>query len=406
MKIAIFTDVYTNGAGGIPVSIAREKRTLEAEGHLVYVFTPGVKKFREKNVFRVPSVKITRANGVPFPAPASIIVRFVLKNYPEVAKFDVIHTHWEAGCSIAGLKLGKKLGIPTVQTMHGREDSGIIASFHLGLRCLIAEVLTEVHRSAVPHRVKVKRGQGKHAKTFPQAKMWELMVAQANFADAVVCPSEHFSRKLKAYGVSRPCYVVPNGVEAELLKRVAKLRHFSPENEPLRIIFSARVAREKRLLTLLSALSMLSPDQKYELEVYGRGNELLKARQFAKIKRLKVKFYGNARRETILKALDGAHLSATVSYDYDTQGYTILEAVASGCPVLLSDPDLMESVPEGGGLVAKDASAEALAREIRRVFEEPERIEKMSRKIAHGRPEISETKQAERLVKIFRDLQA
>ena len=197
MKIAIFTDVYTNGVGGIPVSIATEKHGLEKLGHTVYVFVPSLKAFSEKNVYRVPSVKAFKVNNVPFPAPASKIVDFVLKNFPEIREFDIIHSHYEAGCSIAGLKLGKILGIPTVQTMHGREDSGIEAMFPPGVRDFVAEVLTEAHRSSISHDKVIEKYDGKHADTRPRAKMWELMVAQANFADAVVCPSAHFLKKLK-----------------------------------------------------------------------------------------------------------------------------------------------------------------------------------------------------------------
>ncbi len=404
MKIAIFTDVYTNGVGGIPVSIATEKHGLEKQGHLVYVFVPALDRFNEKNVFRVPSVNTFKVNNVPFPAPAAKIMEFILENYPEIKGFDIIHSHYEAGCSIAGLKLGKMLGIPTVQTMHGREDSGIEANFPPGIRDFVAEVLNEAHRSSISHDIKVKKFDGEYADTRPRAKMWELMIAQANFADAVVCPSMHFMKKLKEYGMTTPGFVVPNGIDDGLMKRGAKLRQFDPKNECLKIIFPSRVAKEKRLMVLLRALRMLSKKDKYELDVYGDGNESLKAESYVFKYDLNVNFHGKTPREDIIKALEKSHISATVSYDFDTQGYTVLEAVASGAAILLSDPDLRESIPKNGSIVASDPTAKALKNALERIFREPTLIEEMSKANIEGRDMVSEKHQVETLLSIYKNL--
>ena len=64
MRIAVFTDLYLEIAGGIPSSISAQKRELEKLGHEVVVFCPGFKQPEEKNVVILPTSKIN-VNGAP-----------------------------------------------------------------------------------------------------------------------------------------------------------------------------------------------------------------------------------------------------------------------------------------------------------------------------------------------------
>ena len=131
MKIAIFTDVFLDISGGIVTSIRAQKNQLEKMGHTVYLFTPAfhrsdkeINELAKKNIFIVPTCRVIRPT-IPIARRPAIIEKWVLKNFPEVLDFDVFHVHYEAGCSIAGIRLAKKNKIRLVQTMHGREDVGV-----------------------------------------------------------------------------------------------------------------------------------------------------------------------------------------------------------------------------------------------------------------------------------------
>ena len=131
MKVAFFSDCYLDLIGGIKSSIDAQKAALENDGHEVVVFSTGfprsadaLKELADQHIYQVPSCKLCFRGLTPVSRRPKIIEDWILKEHPEVKDFDVFYIHYEAGCSIAGLRLGKQLKIPTVQVMHGREDMG------------------------------------------------------------------------------------------------------------------------------------------------------------------------------------------------------------------------------------------------------------------------------------------
>ena len=217
MKIAIFSDCYLDLTGGIVSSINAQKKALENLGHEVFIFSTGYPKrsnelnrLAEQNIFQVPSCKLFFYKLTPVSRRPKIIENWLLKIFPELKSFDVFYVHYEAGCSIAALRLARKLKIPSVQVMHGREDMGETNIIPYGLRSVVAAVFLWLHNLYLPHNLVVKR-DNYLADSLAKAKMWTLMVNHANFADLVLTPSAHFRDKLKHYGVKKPIKVFPNG---------------------------------------------------------------------------------------------------------------------------------------------------------------------------------------------------
>lgn len=383
MKIAIFTDVFLEVPGGIPSSIKQEREELEKNGHLVYVFCPGFSNEGDEKIKLVPTNKIFKPNGAPLSKRPSVVEKYILENYPEIKDFNLFHVHYEMGTSLAGIRLGKKLKIPVVQTMHGREDSAAQTNLPLGFKTVGASFLNFLHKRSLPHKIKVKKDKNGVARTRARAKMFEIMVNHANAADYVLTPSKHFKQKLEKYGVEKEIYVVPNRLPERFLEKNCKPREFKA-GEELKIIFNSRVSKEKNLIMLLKALKKLDKKYKYRLEVFGDGNELSQDENFAKKNKLNVKFYGRTPREKIFPKLKAAHLSATVSYDFDTQGMTILEAAKVGVPSLIVDAELAEGLARDGLFIAEEPTAEGIYREILKIFREPGLIREKSEAILRG----------------------
>ena len=389
MKIAIFTDVFLEVPGGIPSSIKQEREALEKREDEVYIFCPGFRTEGERGVKIVPTNRFLKPNGAPLSKRPKVVAKYILENYPEIKEFDLFHVHYEMGTSLAGLKLGKELKIPVVQTMHGREDSAAQTNLPFGLKTIGASFLNFLHSRSLKHQIKVKKDKDGVAATWARAKMFEIMVNHANAADYVLTPSEHFKKKLERYGVKKKIYVVPNRLPDGFLVKKPKIKKFEA-GEELKIIFSSRVSKEKNLILLLKALKKLEEvgeNYKYKLEVFGDGNELKRDERFAKRNGLKVKFYGKTKREKIMAKLDEADLVATLSYNFDTQGLTILEASERGVPSLIVDPELAEGLPREGLLIAEEPTTEGIFRELKKIFESPEIIEKKSRVLSEKREE-------------------
>lgn len=396
MRIAIFTDLYAPwGDGGVVASIRAQKLALEELGHEVVVFCPGFDA-KEKGVVTVPSHRKLRINGAVIAKRPTKVLEFVYEQFPEFGQFDLVHVHYEASCSIAGVKIAKEFNIPLVQTMHGREDRAIEINVPHPWRFLVAWTLNHWHKKFLPHPIKIKRDRFQ-APTRTRAKMWEIMVNQAECADAVIVPSDHFARKLEHYGVSKPIAVVSNGIEAGLVDADFAVRSLQ-DGDVLRMVWNSRVSNEKRIMPFLQALTLLK--RPYILYVYGGGNALKRAQRFARRHNLKVKFYGPQKRAKIIQRMQNVHLGIMASYNFDTQGMTLLEAEATGLPVFFCDPEMIEVVPEDSYILAGGPSAVALAISLEHF--PAEKIEVMSKAMLKHRQEVLASNQIKKLLKVYR----
>lgn len=397
MKIAVFTDIYAPwGDGGVAASIKAQKDELERLGHEVVVFCPGFQA-KEKNVITVPSHKYLRINGAVIAKRPPVVEEFVLGRFPDFGEFDLVHVHYEGPCSIAGVNLAKKFNLPLVQTMHGREDMAIAINVPHPFKLLTATALDVMHGKYLPHSEKVRRDKFQ-APTRTRARMWDLMVNQADRADLVIAPSTHFARKLEHYGVSQPIWVVSNGVPADLVSLDFKERELQ-DGDVLKLVWNSRLSKEKRIMPFLRAIAQLK--RPYLVSIYGDGNQMRKAEKFAKKHRLKVKFYGRRKREQIVKKMAEAHLAVMASYNFDTQGLTLLEAEAMGLPVFFCDPEMIEVVPEGSFLLAGGPEAEAMAITLENF--PVEKVQQMSKRMMKNREQVLQPKQIGKLEKAYRE---
>lgn len=407
MKIAIFSDCYLDLSGGIVTTINAEKTALEARGHTVYVFSSAYprsaaekQKLAKNRIFPVKSCKIFGRGLTPIARRPKIIEKELEKSYPELKDFDIFYIHYEAGCSIAGLRLAKKYNIPAVQVMHGREDIGEEKLIPYGLRTFVAVMLNWFHSWYLPHETKVPR-DNYLAKTLAAAKMWALMVNHTNFADLVITPSEHFRKKLIHYGVSREIIALSHGVNDNLVAEKVLRRELKP-GEPLNIIWHSRLTEEKRILPFLKALKNVK--NPYHLDIFGSGVEEKLAKTYAKTHHLNATFHGEASFAEIWQTLKKSHLDVLVSYNYDTFGMTLIEAEAAGTPVFIVDPDMKEIVPEGSFVLADAPDSENMTNSLNKIFTQPEKIAKMSEKMLKNRENVRLSLKIDKLEQIFEKL--
>ena len=407
MKIAFFSDCYLDLTGGIRSSINAQKKALEDNGHEVYIFSTGypkskqeLKNLKNQNIFQVPSCKFFFRGLTPISRKPKIVEKWLLKNHPEIKKFDIYYIHYESGCSIAGLKLAKKFNIPSVQVMHGREDEGESNIIPFGLRSIVAFFLNLFHSWYIPSQTKIKR-DNYLANTYAKAKMWTLMVNHANYADLVLTPSEHFRKKLIHYGVKKDIKVFSSGFPDEKFPKNPPIKSLNP-NEELKIIWHSRVSAEKRMMPFLHAIREVQG--KYRLDVYGGGGDFFRARRYAKRHKLNVFFHGNTTLDKLYESIKKSHLDVLVSYNFDTFGMTLIEAESAGVPVLFCDPDMAEVVPKGSFIKSRNETPKAIADAINSLLKHPEKIEQMSQIMLKNRNGILMSNRIKDLEKIFNDI--
>ena len=409
MRIALFTDIYLDIPGGIPSSIKAQKSALQKLGHQVTIFCPGDQTNNtEKDLYIVPTHRLLRPNQAPLAKRPKKILRSIKKEYPVFSDyFDLIHVHYEASCSIAGVKLAKEYKIKLIQTMHGREDIAINANLPTPTKYLVARLLNIMHSISIGRlSSKTERLPRKDSfliKNSVYQNMWQLMVRQANLADAVISPSSHFAKNLKHYGVKKPIHVISNGVDDSYLQNLDfSIRFFQP-NEPLRIIWNSRLSKEKRILPFLQSVANSKHKDRIDLTIIGDGNQMQEAKNFAKshLQSSQIKFLGIIPHEQIFNFMQNQHISVINSYGFDTQGMTILEAVACGLPILYADPAMDEVVPEHGGLRSSNDSVAAMADTINQLFTHPTLVEEMSKNAIKAKDSVLQSTQISKLLELY-----
>ena len=428
LRIAIFTDVFLGIPGGIPSSIRAQKTALESLGHQVTIFCPGTQQDFENplsqfganhdpNIILVPTAKFL-VNGAPFSKWTKYVTRFIEQKYPNLAEtFDLFHVHYEATTSMAGLLLAKKYGIKVIQTMHGREDMAIAINVPHPFKTLAATGINLIHRTTLkPIAKKSLKPDYQNTEiknltpTIARRQMWQMMVRQANLADQVITPSAHFAKKLQLFGVTRPISVISNGIaDQEMTNFTPQVRSYQ-RSEPLRILWFSRLSKEKRILPFLESLKLaqeLEPNFRFIFTIIGDGNQMSKVQKFCKkhIDEASIKIFGTIPHQEILqKYTKDQHLSIINSYQFDTQGLTILEAAACNLPVIYADPDMSEIVPNHGGLCAKSPNPCAMTELLLKIYHQPELIQKLSQNLAASEKTYLQSQQIEKLLKLYRQL--
>ncbi|TQM25604.1 cytochrome P450 [Nocardia bhagyanarayanae] len=385
MHVALFTDFHPATLGGIQTSVNALRRGLERAGHRVTVFAAPTPESTEPDPDLVVLSALTgvRVNGFAMVLPTPDNARRIDAAFADRGPIDIVHVQTTYGVAIAGLRAARRHGIPVVQTVHSRDDAFIQHTSPAPYLSALAVRL--LHGRFVPHRKSLSHnGESRAAR-----QAWHTMVNHARAADRVIVPTEHFADRFRAHGLDRPIRVISNGIDDELLDRAraatatataddAKPRgsaaDFTPETAgPLRVLWCARLSPEKRILEAIEAVRR-TPG--CTLDVYGSGDQEAAARAAIEAGDLadRVRLHGGVPQLDCLTAMAAHDVLLFPSVGFDTQGMALLEAVAMGLPVVYCDPDLAETVPQGGGLRTRDPSVASIAAALRDLAADPAQL--------------------------------
>ncbi|HUC19993.1 MAG TPA: glycosyltransferase, partial [Candidatus Polarisedimenticolaceae bacterium] len=366
MKIAMFTDYYLPTFGGVQSSIKAQKEALETLGHQVFIYSPIHRVDGDKTIVRLPTFKFFKPDGYPVAGPAKQVIASAMREVRSRG-IDVIHVHTDMAAGVAGLTVAKELGIPAVQTMHGRED---VFANKVPFAGLVSAVIAGLHSRYIPHDgIAIAPGENL-ARSGTARRMWRLMVSHANFADHVIVPSRHFADKLQHFGVNRPLSIVSNGIEASALEQLEPIRPRSYKlGQPLKIMWCGRISPEKRPIQFLKAIKAVG--ENVQVDMYGDGSQLGRLKRFIWENQLQnmVTLHGSVDQAAVLREMTKHDLLAYTSFDFDNQPMVLLEAVATGLPVVYCDSDLSEAIPAEGSLLTNGPGPEAIAQGVQSLID-------------------------------------
>lgn len=192
--------------------------------------------------------------------------------------------------------------------------------------------------------------------------------------------------------------VIPNPIKEELPKRYeGKRRH--------EIVNFCRINAQKNLKLLIDAFEVLLNDYPdYTLRIYGRGEEKENLQKYIYEKNLNQSVFLEDFASNIHEIIRDAAMFVSTS-DYEGLSNSMLEALAIGLPCVCTDCDgggaRMIIQSEVNGLLVPKRDVQAVYSAMKRVVEEPELAEELSKNAIKIREELSVEKIVEKWEKLI-----
>ncbi len=312
MNILLISDVYFPRVNGVSTSIKTFTEQLQALGHNVHLIVPN---YGQDNRGTSDEAWITRvpARSIYFD-PEDKLMKYgeILRLLPMLItkKFDLIHIHTPFIAHYAGLKLGKLLQLPVVET------------YHTFFEDYLHHYLPWIPKMAA-------RGLARF-----------ISKKQCNQVDAIVAPSQPMLDVLRTYGIKTRTAVIATGLQASSFKaadgNAFRQKYGIALQRPM-LLYVGRVAHEKNIDFLVRVTQLLVKEMPEALLVI-TGEGPAEASLHALVKTLaiekNVQFIGYLERYTELNACYKSADVFVFASKSETQGLVLLEAMAQGTPVV------------------------------------------------------------------------
>lgn len=385
MRVLFISDVYFPRVNGVSTSIRTFRADLAAAGVDTTLIAPeypaaGPAGPAEPQLVRVPS------SGVPRD-PEDRRMRWTALNAALEAlgprSFDLVHIHTPFVAHYAGVRFGRRAGIPVVATYH--------------------TFFEEYLHHYVPF---LPRALGRSlARRFTLSQCAQL--------DAIVVPSEPMRALLLGYGVTTLTHVIPTGLPADRFAPGdgARFRaRFSIDADRPLLLYVGRVAHEKNIEFLLHsfvALRRARPDALLVIAGEGPARPHLEAQAVELGIAPHTRFIGYLDREQGLADCYAAADVFVFASRTETQGLVLLEALAQGRPVVstavLGTASILQ--PGCGARVAPE-KPDAFARIVLDVLDDRERAARLSAQARVYAQSWASANMARRLADLYRELKA
>jgi glycosyltransferase involved in cell wall biosynthesis len=374
MKIGFFTDNYFPHIDGVTVSIETAARALEIRGHEVHIIAPRYPKYKDKRerVYRLLSVKLPKASGarMALQLPERTLLKIL------AIDFDIIHSHPAgSGITFLGIEIARLKNIPNVATYHTLFNRYT----HYFLN---GKVLT-------PKMVEI------------------LSKFVGNLCDSMIAPTERVKKELVSYGVKQPIYVLPSGIAIDNYKNIEK--HFLRKKLNIAkdkkiLLYAGRLGKEKSVDFLIESFKLIhqnNPDT--VLVLVGDGHEKENLEKLVEKLNLQenVFFCGLINHRYIPKVYADADIFVFASQT-ETQGLVVMEALASGVPVVAVEDEALNDVVingKNGYLVAKNTKI--FATKVIELFSDKNLYNKFSNEAKNSIEKFSDAKIAKKLEEIY-----
>jgi len=338
MKIALMTNNYKPFMGGVPISIERLKKGLEALGHQVTVFAPTYEEqVEEENVFRYATCMKKFIGGIVLPNPFDRRIEEEFRKHD----FDIIHVHHPMLIGRTAVYLSKKYNVPLTFTYHTRYEQYV----ECYTKSRLIERLTPLYLHTFLKHC--------HFIFAPTWGMKDYLVEKCK-----VCPQR--------------IGILPTGIEEGNFQvekeAVVKVREQYQAQEIPLLITVSRMAQEKNVEFLLQSLALFKQRQgtPFRMLMIGDGPDREAYERTAAGLGLEkeICFTGKIPNQEIAPYFAAADAFLFASKT-ETQGIVILEAFAGRTPVIAVEASgVRDLVKSGFNGILTEENPERFAKEL------------------------------------------
>ena len=329
MRIGIFTDTYPPYINGVSTSIKMLEQALKEKGHQVYIVTVNTKNMKyiyenDGKIIRIPGIPIGiydyRLTGI---YPIRVINKIKKWN------LDVIHSHTEFGVGTFARIIAKQFGIPLVHTYHTMYEDYVHYITH--------GYFDKSSKKLVEYFTKFYCDKTASELIVPSKKTYDL-----------------FKEKYKC---DKNIYIVPTGMDVENFdvnklkkEKIQELKDKYKLNDSFVILYVGRLAEEKNIEFILNNQhTLLKKYPNLKLLIVGNGPDMEKYQKLCKKNKIinSTIFTGAIPRDDMpyYYALGNVFVTASTT---ETQGLTVIEAMASSIPVVaINDESFSNTVIDG-----------------------------------------------------------
>ena len=383
MRIGIFTDTYPPYINGVSTSVSMLENALRKKGHQVYIVTVNTENMRYKyendeHIIRIPGVPIGiydyRLTGV-----------YPLKAINKIKKWnlDVIHSHTEFGVGTFARIIAKQYNIPLVHTYHTMYEDYvhyITKGYFNNTSKKIVEYLTNFYCNQTSTELIV-----------PTKKTYDL-----------------FKEK---YKYTRNVHIIPTGIEVEKFYKEntdpAKLEEIRKKHGLNKgdfvILYVGRLGQEKSVDVLIEAHQELAREYKAKLLIVGDGPDMDTYKNL--VHKLKIDdnviFTGKVPWTEVTLYYQIADIFATASKS-ETQGLTVIEAMAASLPVVAVDDESFRNVIIDGLNGHLFDTKKEYKKYVKSFIDEPSKLQQFSKQARINADTYSSKYFAERVLDVYR----
>jgi 1,2-diacylglycerol 3-alpha-glucosyltransferase len=343
MNIGLFADCYQPTVSGVVTSLLQLKQGLEQRSHKVVVFTVATPGCPEPDdaVHCSPSLPFNRASGFRLGLVNPRAVQRVVRE----EKLDIIHTHTEYSLGWAGKRSAQRMGLAFLHTAH---------------------TLHEAYRHYLPF-----------GRAVPTRLVQYYLQLYLSNCDVLVCPSEKARDYFQTFLPDLNAVVIGNGVSRAHFRsqpltkeQKALVGHaLGLRSTDQVILYAGRIAREKRVVELLNALTPLlqaRPQVKLLFVGSGPADRDLAAAVVRNGVSRQVILAGRVEWQQMHRFYSLADLFVTASLS-EMHPMTLIEASLCGLPIVAHhDPAYAGLVRDGynGYLASSDRAISARALDL------------------------------------------